>query len=207
MHTPDKMAYLMQTLKTNPSELWRLLTIALTTARYRFLHRCVGKGTTVEPQTRIIHSANVRIGSDCLVKEGTYIRAGLDGKVIIGDRAALNAFCRIFGHGSVQIGEDTQIGPGTLITTTDHDYSHELQTRYKPVIIGKGVWIGGNAIILPGVNIGDFSVIGAGSVVTKDIPDRVVAIGVPARVIRKLEKPVDHSKAEEREYLVKIVGK
>jgi maltose O-acetyltransferase len=68
-----------------------------------------------------------------------------------------------------------------------------LQTRYKRVVIGQQVWIGANVTILPGVEIGDRAVIGAGAVVTKDIPPRSVAVGVPARIIKKLAestKPV-----------------
>lgn len=186
MHTPRKVTYLAYILKNNPAELLRLLSIGLTTAKFRYLKRCVGKGTTVEPGTKIINSANVQIGRDCLLKEAIYIRAGTEGRVIIRDRAAINSFCKIYGHGSVEIGEDTQIGPGTLITTTDHDYYDHLRTRYKPVVIGKEVWIGANVTILPGVTIGDYAVIGAGAVVTKNIPVKSVAVGVPARVVKTL---------------------
>ncbi len=184
MHTPNKKAYFIHILKTNPSELLRLFKIGFTTARFRYLHRCVGKGTTVEPGTKIINSANVRIGEDCLLKEGIYIRAGHEGQITIGNRAAINAFCKIFGHGSVEIGEDTQLGPGALVTTTDHNYDNALEVRFKPVVIGKAVWIGANVTVLPGVTIGDHSVIGAGAVVTKDIPPYSVAVGIPAKVIR-----------------------
>ena len=191
MYTLDKWGYLLSVLRNNPSEMFRLLCVALTTAKYRYLKRCVGKGTLVEPGTKIINSARVQIGKDCLLKNSIYIRAGTDGRISIGDRAALNSFCRLFGHGSIEIGEDTQIGPGVLITTTDHDYLGNLKTNFKPVVIGKRVWIGANVTILPGVEIGDLSVIGAGSVVTKDIPPRSVAVGVPARVIKQVNQPTD----------------
>jgi len=191
MYVLDKWGYLFSVLRTNPSEIFRLLHVALTTAKYRYLKRCVGKGTVVEPGTKIINSARVRIGKGCLLKNSIYIRAGTEGKILIGDRTALNSFCRLFGHGSIEIGEDTQIGPGVLITTTDHDYQGDLETRFKPVVIGKQVWIGANVTILPGVEIGDLSVIGAGSVVTKDIPPRYVAVGVPARVIKQVKQPSD----------------
>jgi galactoside O-acetyltransferase len=94
----------------------------------------------------------------------------------------------LFGHGTIRIGEATQIGPCSLITTTDHDYHGALETHFKPVIIGKHVWIGANVTILPGVEIGDRAVIGAGSVVTKDIPPGAMAVGVPARVIKTIDK-------------------
>lgn len=203
MHTPQKLNYLLQTLRRNPSEVLRLLSVGLTTAKFRYVKRCVGPGTTVEPQTQIINSANVRIGQGCLLKEAVYIRAGLEGRVIIKDRAAINGFCRIYGHGSIEIGEDTQIGPGSLITTTDHDYHDALKTRYKPVRIGREVWIGANVTVLPGVSIGDRAVIGAGAVVTKDIPARAIAVGVPARVIRMIAEAADQAQVEKNGHLTR----
>ncbi|MEW6299076.1 MAG: acyltransferase [Thermodesulfobacteriota bacterium] len=189
MYTLNKVAYLTRVLRKNPSELWRLLRIGLTTAKYRYVKRCVGKGTVVGTRTEIINSANVRIGNGCLLQDAVYIRAGAEGSVTIGDRAALNSFCRLFGHGSIEIGEDAQLGPGTLITTTGHDYRRDLETHFQGVVIGKGVWVGANVTILPGVSIGDFSVVGAGSVVTRSIPPRSVAVGAPARVIRQVDAP------------------
>jgi acetyltransferase-like isoleucine patch superfamily enzyme len=187
MYKLDKLAYLMRVVKTNPSELFRLLRIGLTTAKYRYIRRCVGKGTIVGVGTEIINSANVHIGDNCLLQDGIYIRAGTEGRITIGDRAALNSFCRLFGHGSIEIGDNTQIGPGSLITTTGHDYHDDLTTSYRPVIIGKDVWIGANVTILPGAEIGDGAVIGAGSVVTKNIRPRCMALGVPARVVQRLD--------------------
>jgi acetyltransferase-like isoleucine patch superfamily enzyme len=180
----DKYKYLQSILKSNPTELVRLLSIGFSTAKFRYLKRCVGKGTIVEPGVRIINSANVRIGSGCLLKEDIYLRAGPTGKITIGDRSAINSFCKIYGHGTVVIGEDTQIGPCSLITTTEHDYRNSLKTMYKPVKIGRGVWIGASVTILAGVEIGDQAVIGAGAVVKDDIPPNAVAVGIPAKVVK-----------------------
>ncbi len=188
MHNLDKVNYLVRVITHNPSELLRLLIIVLTTAKYRYFKRCIGRGTVVGPGTQIVNSANVQIGNDCLLQDSVFIRAGTEGKVTIGDRAALNSFCRLFGHGSIEIGEDTQLGPGTLITTTGHDYDADLETHFKRVVIGRRVWVGANVTILPGVEIGDFSVIGAGSVVTRKIPPRSIAVGVPARVVKHLHE-------------------
>ncbi len=190
MYKLDKLKYLGSVLRTNPTEVFRLLSIALTTAKYRYIRRCVGRGTIVGTRTEIINSANVRIGERCLLQDAVYIRAGAEGRVTIGDRAAINSFCRIFGHGTVTIGEDSQLGPGTLITTTDHDYRGDLRTTFRPVVIGRGVWVGANVTVLPGVVIGDYAVIGAGSVVTSSIPPRSVAVGVPARVIKEIPTEV-----------------
>jgi acetyltransferase-like isoleucine patch superfamily enzyme len=187
MYTLDKAGYLLKVIRSDPFELLRLFSMGLNTAKYRYLLRCVGKGTIVGRHTEIINTSRVRIGQKCLLQDAIYIRAGTEGRIDIGDRAALNSFCRIFGHGRVEIGEDTQLGPGSLITTTDHDYRGELKASFKPVAIGKGVWIGANVTVLPGVEIGDYAVIGAGSVVTRSIPPRAVAVGVPARVIKWID--------------------
>jgi acetyltransferase-like isoleucine patch superfamily enzyme len=170
--------------------------MALITTKFRYLKRCVGKGTIVGCHTEIVNSANVRIGNRCLLQDAIYIRAGTEGKITIGNRVAINSFCRLFGHGSIEIGDDTQLGPGSLITTTDHDYGDGLKTNFKRVQIGRSVWIGANVTILPGTSIGDFSVIGAGSVVTKDIPAHVVAVGVPARVIKQLSSEPEDKTAD-----------
>lgn len=189
MYRLDKIGYFLRVLKGDPGELLRVARIAWTTAKFRYLKRCVGAGSVIGAATQIVNSGNVRIGRNCLLQDAVYIRAGTQGRVVIADRAAINSFCRFFGHGGIEIGEDTQVGPGTLITTTTHDYSRELETSFEPVVIGRGVWIGANVTILPGVVIGDFCVIGAGSVVNRSIPAESLAVGVPARVVRKVDRP------------------
>ena len=184
----DKIDYLKTVLRNSPGEIPEILASALTTFKYRFLRPCTGKNTIIRHKTQIINYANVRIGAGCIFQDSVYIRAGVHGKVVFGDRSMVNSFAKFFGHGGIEIGEDTQIGPGTLITTTDHNYYGKLESIYKRVVIGQSVWIGANVTILPGVDIGDFVVVGAGSVVTKNIPSRSVAVGVPARVIRQFEK-------------------
>ena len=188
MYVLDKFGYFVSVLRNNPSELFRLVRIGLNTARYRYVSRCAGQGTVFGTGTQIINSANVRIGKKCLFLDSVYIRAGTQGKVMIADRVAINSFCRFFGHGLIKIGEDTQIGPGTLITTTGHDYAGDLSVSFHKVVIGRRVWVGANVTILPNVEIGDFAVIGAGSVVTKSIPPDSLAVGVPAKVIRHIER-------------------
>lgn len=90
----------------------------------------------------------------------------------------------------VYIGDHVMIGPNTLITTVNHPLDPLKRRKYmataEPVTIGNDVWIGGNVTILPGVKIGNNVVVGAGAVVTKDIPDNSLALGVPARVVREI---------------------
>ncbi len=182
-----KFNYVSKLLRSNPLELLRILHVGWSTAKYRYIKRCVGKGTIVGRWVEIVNASNVQIGEECLFQDGVYMRAGNQGWITIGDRAALNSFSKLFAHGGIEIGEEAQIGPGSLITTTDHDYYDEnLATIFKKVTIGKRVWIGANVTILPGVTIGEYTVIGAGSVVNKDIPSGVVAVGVPAKVIKQI---------------------
>ena len=90
----------------------------------------------------------------------------------------------------IYVGDYTMIGPNVTVATAGHPILPELREKLyqynMPVHIGRNCWIGAGAVILPGVTIGDNSVIGAGSVVTKDIPENVVAVGNPCRVLRKI---------------------
>mgnify|MGYP000573974863 CR=1 FL=1 len=103
--------------------------------------------------------------------------------------AVINYNCVILDTSPVNIGENVFIAPGVCIACAGHSINPVQRaggiSTSKPITIGKDVWIGANAVICGGVTIGEGSVIGAGSVVTKDIPDDSVAVGKPARVIRK----------------------
>ena len=94
--------------------------------------------------------------------------------------------------GHIYVGDYTMFAPGVIVATAGHPILPELrETVYQynmPVHIGKNCWIGAGAIILPGVTIGDQVVVGAGSVVTKDLPSNVVAVGNPCRVIREISE-------------------
>lgn len=101
----------------------------------------------------------------------------------------MNFNCVLLDTCKITIGKNVFVGPNTCIATASHPILPEerLITSYgKPITIGNNVWIGANCTILPGVTIGDNSVIGAGSVVTKNIPDQVVALGNPCKVLRPI---------------------
>lgn len=107
----------------------------------------------------------------------------------LGKQVYFNFNCVILDVCPVRIGDYTLFGPAVQIYTAIHPLDPESRRREeygKPVTIGSDVWVGGGAIILPGVQIGSRSVIGAGSVVTHDIPDDVIAVGNPCRIIRGL---------------------
>ena len=108
----------------------------------------------------------------------------------LGERVFFNFNCIVLDVCRVRIGDYTLIGPAVQIYTPMHplDAAQRRQQEFgKPIEIGSDVWIGGGAIILPGVRIGSRAVIGAGSVVTRDVPDDVFAAGNPCRVIRRLQ--------------------
>jgi maltose O-acetyltransferase len=107
----------------------------------------------------------------------------------LGERVFFNFNCVVLDVCRVRIGDYTLFGPGVQILTPVHPMNAELRRREeygKPIEIGADVWVGGAALILPGVRIGSRAVIGAGSVVTRDVPDGVFAAGNPCRVIREI---------------------
>jgi maltose O-acetyltransferase len=107
----------------------------------------------------------------------------------LGERVFFNFNCVVLDVCRVRIGDYTLFGPGVQILTPVHPMNAELRRREeygKPIEIGADVWVGGAALILGGVRIGSRAVIGAGSVVTRDVPDDVFAAGNPCRVIREI---------------------
>lgn len=124
----------------------------------------VGEGAFIRPPFYCDYGTNIRLGAG----------------------AFLNFNCTVLDVVEVVIGDGTQIGPGVQILTADHPRDPAERAGGLewgvPVRIGRNVWIGGGAIILPGVTVGDDAVIGSGSVVTKDVPTGATVVGNPARV-------------------------
>lgn len=112
--------------------------------------------------------------------------------IVIGDHVFINFNGVILDNSKVTIGNHTLIGPNVSIYTVNHAIDIEDREKgicmNKPVSIGNNVWLGGDVNILPGITIGDGSIIGTGSVVTKNIPAGVIAAGNPCKVIRKINK-------------------
>jgi acetyltransferase-like isoleucine patch superfamily enzyme len=105
--------------------------------------------------------------------------------VSIGNDVSFAAYVHIWGQGGVTIGDRVMIGTHTSITSLTHDYTQETMRSTvvrRPVTVGDDVWIGSNCVIMPGVSLGSGSVVGAGSVVTKDVLAFSIVSGVPARV-------------------------
>ena len=106
--------------------------------------------------------------------------------ITLGKRIFINSGCKFQDQGGVTIGDDSLIGHNVVLATLNHDLNptRRADVHPAPITIGRNVWIGSNAIILPGLTIGDNAVVAAASVVTKDIPANAVVVGSPARVVR-----------------------
>jgi acetyltransferase-like isoleucine patch superfamily enzyme len=114
------------------------------------------------------------------------------GDVTIGDNTRIGIHCTLIGP--VCIGDNVNLAQGITVTALNHNFADtsrridEQGISTNPVVIGDDVWIGANAVILPGVTIGRHVVVAAGAVVTKDVPSYCVVAGVPAKVIKELRK-------------------
>ncbi|MCJ2023982.1 sugar O-acetyltransferase [Methylobacterium sp. J-067] len=123
------------------------------------------------------------VGEDAVVRPPFHCDYGQH--ISIGDGAFLNFNCVILDVAPVTIGALTQVGPGVQFLTADHPRDPALRRAGvesgRPITIGANVWIGGGALILPGITVGDDAIIGAGAVVTHDVPAGVTVVGNPAR--------------------------
>ncbi|WP_138472890.1 sugar O-acetyltransferase [Poseidonocella sp. HB161398] len=153
------------------------------------LARFNATGTADEAErTDLLGALLGQMGESVVIKP--VLRCDYGYNISIGARTFINYDCTFLDCSTIAIGEEVQIAPNVQIYTATHPL--DAATRRSgveyalPVRIGDGAWIGGGAIVCPGVSIGENSVIGAGSVVTKDIPPNVLAAGNPARVIRQL---------------------
>lgn len=135
-----------------------------------------------------------KVGTGCYFEPPFHANFG--GKhVMLGDHVYANFNLTVVDDTYVYIGDHTMMGPNVTLASAGHPILPELREhgyQYNlPIHIGKNCWLGAGVIVVPGVTIGDNSVIGAGAVVTKDIPANVVAVGTPARVLRKIS---DHDR-------------
>lgn len=172
-------------------ELYDPLDPQLVQARNRARDLCQDLNATRESQQegrrRILLELFGRGGDTAWLQPPFFCDYGSN--IELGERVFFNFNCVVLDVARVVIGDYTLFGPAVQIYTATHPFDAQLrrlQEFAKPIEIGSDVWIGGGAIICPGVRIGSRSVIGAGSVVTRDIPDDVFAAGNPCRVIRAI---------------------
>jgi acetyltransferase-like isoleucine patch superfamily enzyme len=143
----------------------------------RYIH--IGEGTMIGPHVTL--SAGMVPGQRCLSER----------VVGIGDRCLIGRGSGIVGHLSIEIGDDVWTGHHVYITDQNHGYEDldvpvSRQTApEQPVVVGDGSWLGHGTVVLPGARIGRHVVVGANSVVVGELPDRCIAVGAPARVVRQ----------------------
>lgn len=157
------------------------------------------KPSQQEEKQALLKQMFQKIGDDCYIE--TPFHASWGGKhVKMGTHVYANYNLMMVDDTEITIGDHVMIGPNVVICSGTHPISPKLrikQVQYnKPVHIGHNVWIGASCVIMPGVTIGDHSIIGAGSIVTKDVPANVIACGVPCKIIREIteedERIYDH---------------
>ncbi|HEV7993652.1 MAG TPA: sugar O-acetyltransferase [Gemmatimonadaceae bacterium] len=165
----------------------------LTAARERARDLCQALNATRESESdarrRIVRELFGSGGDTVWMQPPFYCDYGAN--IELGERVFFNFNCVVLDVCRVRIGDYTLFGPGVQILTPMHPMDAEPRRREeygKPIDIGSDVWVGGGALILPGVRIGSRTVIGAGSVVTRDVPDGVFAAGNPCRVIREIDE-------------------
>ena len=139
----------------------------------------IGQGTRVWQFVVVLKGA--KIGVNCNICAQTLI----EGHVVIGDRVTVKSGVQIW-NGSV-IGDDVFIGPNATFSNDLYPRSKQYPSQFTGVIIHNGASIGANATLLPDITIGERAMVGAGAVVTKDVPARAVVVGNPARIIRFIE--------------------
>ena len=149
------------------------------------------KPSEQEKKQALLKKMFAEIGDSCYIE--TPFHANFGGKKVhFGQHVYANFNLTLVDDEAIFVGDFVKFGPGVVVCTAAHPILPELRRKeYQfnlPVHIGSGVWIGAGAIILPGITIGENSVIGAGSVVTKDIPPNVVAVGNPCRVLREINQ-------------------
>lgn len=150
----------------------------------------------------VIHKIIGKMGKNCLINQPFHCDYGIH--ITVGDNFFANYNCVILDVAKVEIGNNVFFAPNVAVYTAGHPIHHEARNSlYEygiPVKIGNNVWVGGNSVILPGVTIGDNTVIGAGSVVTKDIPANVIAAGNPCRIIREITEEDKKYYYKDREF-------
>lgn len=129
------------------------------------------------------------IGQNSIIEPPFYCSYGQN--IYLGDHTYLNFLCTILDNNTVQIGNHVMIGPSVQIYTAAHPLQAETRVQgweiAKPIVIEDNVWVGGGAILLPGIIIGRNAVVGAGAVVTRNVLPNTVVVGNPARVIKAIE--------------------
>jgi acetyltransferase-like isoleucine patch superfamily enzyme len=173
------------------------------------------RNLTIDLPRTIFHPARITIGDDvwlgpgCLLcpvvdyprpplwprKRSTTFQQHFEPSIVIGNRVTATANLTLGAHSQITIEDDVMLAANVNLTDGLHGFEHAHEPykyqpifRIAPIVIKRGCWIGQNVVIMPGVTIGELSIIGANSVVTQNIPARCIAVGAPARVIKKWDE-------------------
>lgn len=187
-------------IKANPTLKKWALRMLIPTNQYRprlwvrlivnpFKHK-KGKGAIIQSRTRmdVFPYHKFELGNGSIVEDFSTINNGV-GDVLIGDKTIIGIGCTLIGP--LSIGNDVMLAQNIVVSALNHGYQDVLispskqQIECKPITISDRVWIGANSVITAGVKLGKHCVIGAGSVVTKDVPAYSVAVGNPAKVVKQ----------------------
>ncbi len=157
--------------------------------RKSFKH--LGDNVIFEPEVLIFHPENIEIGDNVYIGHRTILKGYFRNTMSIGNNVWIGQNCFLHSGGGITIEDSVGIGPFVKLLTLSHEVHKrtvpiiERSQKYAPIYIKTGCDIGIGAILLPGVTIGKYSQIGAGAVVTKNIPEFSVAVGIPAKVLNK----------------------
>jgi acetyltransferase-like isoleucine patch superfamily enzyme len=140
-------------------------------------HLTIGPGATLAPNVSLRNGERIEIGAGSKIGEHAFLWAG-------------------DGHGRITIGRNCRFGPGVFVTASDYGMLPDMGIAEQPrnerdIVIGDDVWLGARVFVGAGVTIGDGAVVSANSVVTRDLPPGVIAVGIPARVVRRREDVAD----------------
>jgi acetyltransferase-like isoleucine patch superfamily enzyme len=171
--------------------LGREITGARARARGWLMSPFGNRGVSVGPRVDLVGKKNIVLDERVSLFGNTYLNAtGQNGFIRIGPKTHVDQFCVLYGQGGLTIGANCAIASGVIIYTQTNQYAYDEALNiidqpvlYKPVTIGDDVWIGAAAVILPGVDIGNHAVIGAGAVVRENVSPWSIVGGVPARVL------------------------
>lgn len=154
--------------------------------------------TEMEKRRELLKVILAEVGENCYIEPPLHANWGRN--THFGSNIYANFNLTLVDDTDIYVGDSVMFGPNVTVATAGHPVDPELRRKVAqfniPVRIGNNVWIGAGAVLLPGITIGDNSVIGAGSIVTKDIPANVVAVGNPCRVLREINE-------RDREYYYK----
>ena len=153
----------------------------------------VGSLPRVRGHVSVHNAGRLKIGRRLLLDSRgfrTQLAIGSAGTLAIGDDVFINQGADIWAAVQVRIGDRVLLGPHvTVVDDSAHDVAPDVLRRVAPVVVEDDVWLGRRSIVMPGVTIGRYSVVGAGAVVTRDVPPCSVVAGVPARIVRTFEPP------------------